>query len=138
PHRRSRGLRRRSRYDQADPLPPRSADGQCSWPFSRPYPRFSSRPSALLQEDSELGDPFPRQPGGSSLSVWIIGITAINTHIVIYYQLQDGRFLIGVLHSSRAQDIQAPRSLYWRSKRPAQLGGTEASGSCHNVVVTTD
>ena len=34
--------------------------------------------------------------------------------------------------------IQAPRSLYWRSKSPAQFGGIEASGSCHNGVVTTD
>ena len=44
----------------------------------------------------------------------------------------------GVLHSFRAQGVQAPRSPFWRSKRPAQLGGIEASGSCHNIVVTTD
>src|SRR5271166_5664408 len=44
----------------------------------------------------------------------------------------------GVLHSFRAQGVHAPRSPSWRSKRPAQLGGIEASGSCHNVVVTTD
>ena len=49
------------------------------------------------------------------------------------------RYVItGVLHSFRAQGVQAPRSPFWRSKRPAQLGGIEASGSCHNIVVTTD
>ena len=46
--------------------------------------------------------------------------------------------ITGVLHSFRAQGVQAPRSPFWRSKRPAQLGGIEASGSCHNIVVTTD
>src|SRR5271157_33162 len=46
--------------------------------------------------------------------------------------------MTGVLHSFRAQGVQAPRSPFWRSKRPAQLGGIEASGSCHNIVVTTD
>ena len=44
----------------------------------------------------------------------------------------------GVLHSFRAQGVQAPRSPFWRSKRPAKLGGIEASESCHNIVVTTD
>src|SRR5512143_503349 len=44
----------------------------------------------------------------------------------------------GVLQSFRTQGIQSPRPPFWRSKRPAQLGGTEASGSCHDVVVTTD
>ena len=48
------------------------------------------------------------------------------------------RVVTGVLHSFRAQGVQAPRSPFWRSKRPAQLGGIEASGSCHNIVVTTD
>ncbi len=44
----------------------------------------------------------------------------------------------GVLQTFRAQGVQSPRSPFWRSKRPAQLGGTEANGSCHDVVVTTD
>jgi hypothetical protein len=46
--------------------------------------------------------------------------------------------LTGVLQTFRPQGVQRPRSPFWRSKRPAQLGGTEANGSCHDVVVATD
>jgi len=59
----------------------------------------------------------------SILAIWVVALFCV---------------LSGVLHSFRAQGTQGPRSLYWRSKYPAQLGGIEASGSCHNVVVTTD
>src|SRR5208337_5056926 len=40
--------------------------------------------------------------------------------------IPDRQILTGVLHSFRAQGTQGPRSLYWRSKYPAQLGGIEA------------
>ena len=46
--------------------------------------------------------------------------------------------ITGVLQTFRAQGVQSPRSPLWQSKRPAQLGGSEANGSCHHVVVATD
>ena len=44
----------------------------------------------------------------------------------------------GVLQTYRPQPRKSPRSPIWRSKCPAQLGGPEANGSCHDVVVATD
>ena len=47
-------------------------------------------------------------------------------------------FRTGVLHFFRGQRVQSPRSPFWRSDCPAQLGGSEAIGSCHDVLVNTD